>query len=131
MLTAPNWSKQPCWLGVLAPRETLHFVSELWDCQVPVLLIFVIFTLRSFAHSPLRKQGAPVEQHDPVAGAFPPPCTTGCTYPISSTCQDAFPHRGWIRLELTQLSRKLFLSRTCGFQAAALAVTNPTPASHG
>lgn len=51
--------------------------------------------------------------------------------PISLTsARTPFPHRGWISLELTQLSWKLCLSRICGFQSAALTGTKPSPCAH-
>lgn len=63
----------------------------------------------------------------------PPRSGPGCarSYPISFTsARTPFPHRGWISLELTQLSWKLCLSRTCGFQSAALTGTKPGPCTH-
>lgn len=69
-----------------------------------------------------------MEQHNPVAGTSHHHAPLGrmqLSHQLN-ICQDAFPHRDWVRVELTQLSRKLFLSQTCSFQAAALAVTNPS-----
>lgn len=63
----------------------------------------------------------------------PPRSGPGCarSYPISFTsARTPFPHRGWISLELTQLSWKLCLSRTRGFQSAALTGTKPGPCTH-
>lgn len=70
-----------------------------------------------------------------LAANFQPPPRSGpgCarSYPISFTsARTPFPHRGWISLELTQLSWKLCLSRTRGFQSAALTGTKPGPCTH-
>lgn len=131
LLTAPNWA------APLAPCACSKGDFALWEWNVglqsPCAADICYFCPEECCIFSPRKEGAPVEQHRSAWGLTTTHRWSGMCPQLShelNSCQDFFPHRGWIRLELTQLSRKLFLSCFCGFQTAALAVTNPAPASH-
>lgn len=109
-------------VGLLPPRAVriCHFCPKELSAFFPFPTFF-----------PLKAGGCWRAGARRVAVNFQPPPRSGLgcarSYPISLTsARTPFPHRGWISLELAQLSWKLFLSRTCGFQSAALTGTEPS-----
>lgn len=87
VLTAPNWAAPLAWHAC----SKGDFALFVWNVglQSPCAVNICYFCPEELCPFSLRKRGAPVEQHDPVAGNFQLPRTSGagCTrsYPISST----------------------------------------------